>query len=47
MILSEHRLLWTVLCKHIEKTRQAFIFLKQPTKEEIWKFKDLLNRSLS
>ena len=30
--------------KHIEKTRQAFIFLKQLTKEEIWRLKDSLNR---
>ena len=29
----------------IEKTRKAFIFLKEPTKEEIWRFKDSLNRS--
>ena len=31
----------------IEKTRQAFIFLKQPSKEEILRFKDSLNRGLS
>ena len=30
-ILSKHHLLWTVLWKHIEKTRKAFMFLKQPT----------------
>ena len=31
----------------MEKTRKAFIFLKQLTKEEIWRFKDSLNRGLS
>ena len=46
-LLSQHYLLWTFLWKHIEKTRKALIFLKQPTKEEIWRFKDLLNRSSS
>ena len=33
-----------------ENTREAFTvleFLKQPTKEEIWRFKDSLNRGLS
>ena len=30
--------------KHIEKTRQAFIFLNQPTKEKIRRFKVSLNR---
>ena len=28
-------------------TREVFIFLKQPTKEEIWSFKDSLNLGLS
>ena len=46
-ILSKHHLLWTVFWKHIEKTRKTFIFLKQPTKEETWRFKDSLNRGLS
>ena len=32
---------------YIEKTRKACIFLKQPTKEEIWRFKDALNRGLN
>ena len=36
-----------IFWKHIEKTRKALIFLKQPTKEEMWRFKDLLNRSSS
>ena len=30
-----------------EELRKPFIFLKQPTKEEIWRFKDLLNWRLS
>ena len=46
-ILSKHHLLWTVLWKHLEKTGKAFIFLKQPTKEEIWSFKYSVNRCLS
>ena len=46
-ILSKHHLLWTVLWKHLEKTGKAFIFLKQPTKEEIWRFKYSVNRCLS
>ena len=32
---------------YIEKTRKAFILLKQSTKEEIWRLKDSLNRGLS
>ena len=32
---------------NIEKTRKAFIYLKQPPKEEILWFKDSLNRGLS
>ena len=28
-------------------TRNTFIFLKQPTKDEIWRFKDSLNHGLS
>ena len=28
-------------------TRNTFIFLKQPTKDEIWTFKDSLNHGLS
>ena len=39
--------MWTVLWKHTEKTRKAFILLKQPTKEEIWRSKDSLNLGLS
>ena len=30
----------------IEKTGKAFIFLKQPTKEELWRFKYSVNRGL-
>ena len=45
-VLTWH-LLWTVLWQHIEKTRKVFFFLKQPTKEETWRFKDSLNRGLS
>ena len=44
-ILSKRHLLWTVLWKHKEKTRKTFIFLKQPTKEEMWRFNDALKRS--
>ena len=33
--------------KAIEKARKASIVLKQSTKEEIWRFKDSLNRGLS
>ena len=39
--------MWTVLWQHIEKTRKEGIFYKQPTKEEIWRFKDALNRRLN
>ena len=28
-------------------TRNTFIFLKQPTKDEIWRFKDSLKHGLS
>ena len=37
-ILSKHHLLWTVLWKHIEKTRKAFMFLKQPTSNRLNRF---------
>ena len=30
----------------IEKTGKAFIFLKQPTKEELWRFEYSVNRGL-
>ena len=38
--------MWIVLQKHTEKPRKASIFLKQPTKEGIWRFKDSLKVGL-
>ena len=47
-ILSQHYLLYTVLWKHIEKTWKAFIFLKQPTKEDWFlEVQRFFNRDLS
>ena len=46
-LLCRHHLAWKVSFEHIRWTRKAFIFLKEPTKEEIWTSKDLLNSGIS
>ena len=46
-LLCRHHLAWKVSLEHIRWTRKAFIFLKEPTKEEIWRSKDLLNSGIS